>query len=114
MSCYFCLALLLYKWKPSLHGSQSLGFPPPRNLPPTISALSPKMISTSYPIVVDLVKLDLVHMKMSSFTHEGVNTALMMIPFHTIRYFIHIFIMYGPPYPFIQLLGDHKTKINIY
>ena len=81
MSCYACLALLLYKWKPSHHGSHSLGFPPPRNLPPTISVLSQKMISTSYPSVVDLVKLDLVHMQMPLFTYEGVKYSSYDDPF---------------------------------
>ena len=75
MSCYACLALLLYMCDPSCLGPHSLGFPPPRNLPPTISALSHKMISTSYPIVVDLVKLDLVHMQRYLFTHEGVKSS---------------------------------------
>ena len=74
MSFYGCLALLLYKWKTYHLGSHSLGFPPPRNIPPTISALSLNMISTSYPNVVDLVKLDLVHMKMPLSTHEGVKS----------------------------------------
>ena len=81
MRSYGCLALLLYKWKPSHLGSHSLGFPPPRNLPPTIIVLSPKMISTSYPSVVDLVKLDLVHMQMTLFTHEGVKSSSYDDPF---------------------------------
>ena len=72
MSCYGCLALLLYMCEPSYLGPHSLGFPPPRNIPPTISALSHKMMYTSYPNAIDLVKLDLVHMKKSLFTHEGV------------------------------------------
>ena len=81
MSSYGCLALLLYKWKPSHLESHSLGFPPPRNIPPTISVLSHKMISTSYPNTVDLVKLDLVHMKKSLFTHEGVKSSSYGDPF---------------------------------
>ena len=64
-SFYTCVSLL------TLVPTQ-LGFPPPRNLPPTISALSHKMISTSYLSAVDLVKIDLFHMKKSLFTHEGV------------------------------------------
>ena len=70
-----CLALLLNKWKPSLHGSQSLGFPPPNNPLPIHTALSIKVFSTSYPNTVDLVKLDLVSMQMSSFTLEGVKSS---------------------------------------
>ena len=68
-------------FEPSCLGPHSLGFPPPRNLPPTISALSHKMISTSYPSVVDLVKLDLVHMQMTLFTHEGVKSSSYDDPF---------------------------------
>ena len=74
MSFYGFLSLLIYKWNPSHLRSHSLGFPPPRNLPPTITALSPKMISTSYPSVVDLVKHDLVHMQIPLFTHEGLKS----------------------------------------
>ena len=74
MSSYEFLALLLNMCEPSCLGPHSWGFPPPRNLPPTISALSHKMISTSYPNIVDLVKIDLVHMQKSLFTHEGVKS----------------------------------------
>ena len=75
------LALLLNKWKPSHHGSHSLGFPPPRNLPPIHIALPLKVISTSYPSAIDLVKLDLVHMQKSLFTHEGVKSSSCDDPF---------------------------------
>ena len=92
MSCYGCLALLLYKWKPSHHGSRSLGSPRPRNIPPTIFLLSPKMIlATSYPSAVDLVKLDLVHMKMSLFTHEGVKYSSYVDPFSHYKGFYSYF-----------------------
>ena len=96
---YGCLALLLNKWKPSPLGSHSLGFPPPRNIPPTISALSPKMISTSYPSAVDLVKLDLVHMKMSSFTHEGVKSSSYDDPFSHNEGFYSYFCYVGASLP---------------
>ena len=70
-----CLVLLLNKWKPSFHGSHSLVFPPPNNPLPIHTALSNKVFSTSYPNAVDLVKLDLVSMQMSSFTLEGVKSS---------------------------------------
>ena len=76
-----CLALLLKKWKPSHHGSHSLGFPPPRNLPPIHTTLSLKVFSTSYPSATDLVKVDLVHMQMTLFTHEGVKSSSYDDPF---------------------------------
>ena len=72
-SFYTCVSLLAL-------GPTQLGVPPPRNNPPTISALSHKMLSTSYPSVVDLVKLDLVHMKKSLFTHEGVKSSFYVDP----------------------------------
>ena len=75
------LALLLNKCKPSHHWSHSLGFPSPKKPPPIHTALSLKAFSTSYPIVVDLVKLDLVHMKMTLFTHEGVKSGSCDDPF---------------------------------
>ena len=75
------LALLLNKWKPSHHGSHSLGFPPPRNIPPIHTALSLQVFSTSYPNTVDMVKLDLVHMQMILFTHEGVKSSSYDYPF---------------------------------
>ena len=75
MSYYGYLSLLLNKWKTSHHGSHSLGFPPPSNLPPINVVLSLKVFSTSYPSAIDLVKLDLVHLQMTLFTHEGVKTS---------------------------------------
>ena len=76
-----CLSLLLNNWKPSHHGSHSLWFPPPRNLPPIHTALPLKEISTSYPSIVDLVKLNLVYMQMSLLTHEGVKSSSYDDPF---------------------------------
>ena len=38
------------------------------------------MLSTSYPNAIDLVKIDLVHMKKSLFTHEGVKSSLYVDP----------------------------------
>ena len=73
-SFYTCLNLLAL-------GPTKLGFPPLWNLPPTISVLSHKMLSTSYPSIVDLVKLDFVHMKNFLFTHEGVKSSLYVDPF---------------------------------
>ena len=73
-SFYTCVSLLAL-------GPTQLGFPPPRNLPPTISALSHNMISTSYPSVVDLVKLDLVHMRKSLFTYDVVKFSFYVDPF---------------------------------
>ena len=71
------------------------------------------MISTSYPSVVDLVKLDLFHIKMPLFTHEGVKSSSYYYYFHIMNYFILIPEMYGPPYPFIQLLSvNNKNQIN--
>ena len=71
MPPYDCLALLIKKYEPYYLGSHSLGFPPPRNLPPTITALSPLMSYSIHTSVVDLVKFDLVHMYFPLFTHEG-------------------------------------------
>ena len=68
-SFYTCVSLLAL-------GPTQLRFPPPRNIPPNISVLYHNMISTSYPNTVDLVKLDLVHMQKSLFTHEGVKSSL--------------------------------------
>ena len=76
-----CLDLLLNKRKPSLHGSHSLGFPSPNNPLPIHPTLSIKVFSTSYPSVVDLVKLDLVSMQMSSFTLESVKYSSYEYPF---------------------------------
>lgn len=74
MPSYGYLGLLLYMCEPSFLGPHLLGFRSPRNIPPTISKLSHKMISTSYPKAVDLVKRDLVHMQKSLFTHDGVKS----------------------------------------
>ena len=73
-SFYKCVSLLAL-------GPNQLWFPTPRNFPPTISAFSHKMLSTSYPSVVDLVKLDLVLMQKLLFTHEGVKSSLYVDPF---------------------------------
>ena len=113
MSCYGCLALLLYMCEPSCLGPHSLGFPPPRNLPPTISVLSHKMISTSYPNVVDLVKLDLVHMKMSLFTHEGVKSSSYDDPFSHDKGFYSYFWNLWTSLPIYSPPKCKKTKINI-
>ena len=68
---YGYLSLLIKKCEPSYLGSHSLGFPPSWNLSPTITALSPLMISTIHSSYVDLVKLYLVHMYFPLFTNES-------------------------------------------
>ena len=87
-----CLALLLNKWKPSLYGSHSLWFPPPNNPLPIHTALSIKVFSSSSPSAVDLVKLDLVSMQMSPFTHRGVKSSSYDYPLSHLRDFIHVLI----------------------
>ena len=86
---------------PSLHGSHSLRFPPPNNPLPIHTTLSIKVFSTSSPSVIDLVKIDLVSMQMSSFTHKGVKDSSYDYPLSHLRDFIHVFNMHGLPYPFI-------------
>ena len=67
--------------KPFYLGSHSLGFPPSWNLPATITALSLLMIYSIHTSVVDLVKLDLVHMYLPLFTHEGARSSYYYDPF---------------------------------
>ena len=113
MSCYGYLALLIYKWNPSQLGSHSLGFPPPRNLPPTLYARSPKMISTSYPNIVDLVKLDLVQMQMPLFTHEGVKSSSYDDPFSHYEGFYSYFWNVWASLPIYLSPKWNQQKINI-
>ena len=75
MPHYGFLALLINKCEPSYLGSHSLGFPPSWNLPPTITAMSPLMISTIHSSIVDLVKLDHVHVYFPLFTHDGASSS---------------------------------------
>ena len=88
------LTRLLNKWKPSHHGSRSLGFPSPKNPPPIYTVLSLKVFTTSYPSTIDLVKLDLVHMKMSLFTHEGVKSGSYDDPFSNYDGLYSFFLIY--------------------
>ena len=78
---YGCLALLLNMCDPSCLGPHSLGFPSPSNIPPTCTALSLWMIFSSHTYIVDLVKLDLVHLHWSLFTHESVKSSFYLDPF---------------------------------
>ena len=107
---YGCLALLLKECEPSYLGSHSLGFPPSRNFPPSITALSPLMISTIHSSVVDLVKLDLVHMYFPLFTHEGARSSYYYDPFSHHEGFYSYFRNVWASYPFIHLLGVKRKN----
>ena len=66
-----CLALLLNKWRLSLHGSHTLGFPPPNILFLIHTALSSQASYTLLGCAVDLVKPKLAFMHLPLFTLQG-------------------------------------------